>query len=135
MRRQILQPLGMTGTTPDSATEQIPDRVAFYYPRLSGDPHFWFVPAARGDYSGFAGAGGFLSSPSDLVRFGLALNRGTLLQAATVRMLQTPQLLASGEETEYGLGWMLETLSLAGVPPRSWRAMPAEPYWVAPRRS
>jgi serine beta-lactamase-like protein LACTB len=70
------------------------------------------------DYSCFAGAGAFLSTPSDLVRFGMALSSGTLLQPATVTELQTPQLLASGEETDYGLGWMLETVPLAGEPTR-----------------
>ena len=48
------------------------------------------------DYSCFAGAGAFLSTPSDLVRFGMAMSSGKLLQPATVRMLQTPQPLASG---------------------------------------
>jgi CubicO group peptidase (beta-lactamase class C family) len=33
-------------------------------------------------------------------------------------MLQTPQQLLSGEETDYGLGWMLETVPLAGEPTR-----------------
>jgi CubicO group peptidase (beta-lactamase class C family) len=33
-------------------------------------------------------------------------------------MLQTPQTLASGTETSYGLGWMLETVTLAGRPAR-----------------
>jgi CubicO group peptidase (beta-lactamase class C family) len=33
-------------------------------------------------------------------------------------MFQTRQLLASGEETAYGLGWMLETVPLAGDPAR-----------------
>ena len=70
------------------------------------------------DYSCFAGAGAFLSTPSDLVRFGMAISSGKLLQPATVKKLQTPQLLASGEETEYGLGWMLETVPLAGEPTR-----------------
>ena len=40
-----------------------------------------------------------LSTPSDLVRFGMAINGGTLLQADTVRKLQTPQVLTSGKET------------------------------------
>jgi serine beta-lactamase-like protein LACTB, mitochondrial len=65
------------------------------------------------DYSCYAGASAFLSTPSDLVRFGLAMN-GRLLQPATVAMLQTSQRLASGEETGYGLGWDLETVTLAG---------------------
>ena len=48
----------------------------------------------------------------------MAVGRGTLLQPATVQRLQTPQQLASGEETDYGLGWMLETVPLAGEPTR-----------------
>ena len=56
----------------------------------------------------------FLSTPSDLVRFGLALNGGTLLRPATVRLLQTSQQLASGQETGYGLGWDLNAVTLAG---------------------
>ena len=32
--------------------------------------------------------------------------------------LQKPQVLASGEETAYGLGWMLETVQLGGAPTR-----------------
>ena len=118
MRTQIFEPLGMADTTSDSATEPIPDRATFYYPRFSGDPSYGPELATTVDYSCFAGAGAFLSTPSDLVRFGMALSGGKLLQPATVRKLQTPQLLASGEETEYGLGWMLETVPLAGEPTR-----------------
>ena len=114
MRTHVFKPLGMDDTTSDSATVPIPDRATFYYPRLSGDTALGPELAATVDYSCFAGAGGFLSTPSDLVRFGIAVNSGKLLQPATVSLLQTPQLLASGDETEYGLGWMLETVPLAG---------------------
>lgn len=114
MRTRIFKPLGMTDTTPDSATEPIPDRATFYFPRFAADPRYGPELAREGDYSCFAGAGGFLSTPSDLVRFGMAINSGKLLQPATVKMLQTPQRLASGEETGYGLGWDLETVSIAG---------------------
>jgi len=65
-----------------------------------------------------AGAAGFLSTPSDLVRFGMAINAGKLLQPATRTLLQTSQRLASGEETGYGLGWKVETIPLAGEPAR-----------------
>jgi CubicO group peptidase (beta-lactamase class C family) len=44
----------------------------------------------------------------------MAINSGKLLQPATVQLLQTPQQLASGQETGYGLGWDLETVALAG---------------------
>jgi serine beta-lactamase-like protein LACTB, mitochondrial len=113
MRTKIFDPLGMSGTTSDSASESIPDRTTFYSERFFG-PEL----AARVDYSCFAGAGGFLSTPSDLVRFGLAINTGKLLKPDTVSRLQSPQYLASGKETEYGLGWMLGTDTLAGEPAR-----------------
>ena len=118
MRTRIFQPLGMRDTTTDSVTDPIPDRVTFYDPRFSGDPGYGPELSTRVDYSCFAGAGAFLSTPSDLVRFGMAVAGGTLLKPATVSMLQTPQQLLSGEETEYGLGWMLETFPLAGEPTR-----------------
>jgi hypothetical protein len=51
------------------------------------------------DYSCYAGAGAFVSTPSDLVRFGMAMHGGMLLQPATVELLQTSQRLASGEQT------------------------------------
>ena len=117
MQTQIFRRLGMTATRFDS-TEPVADRVTFYQRTLTGDSREGAVPATTGDYSCFAGAGAILSTPSDLVRFGMAINSGKLLQPATVRKLQTPQLLASGEETEYGLGWMLETVTLAGEPTR-----------------
>ena len=118
MRSRIYSPLGMVDTTFDSATEPMPHRAIFYYPRHSGDPGLGPKLAATVDYSCFAGAGAFLSTPSDLVRFATALGAGKLLQPATVTKLQGPQMLASGEETAYGLGWMLETVALAGGPTR-----------------
>ena len=48
----------------------------------------------------------------------MAVSSGTLLKPATVEMLQTPQRLASGEETDYGLGWKVETVEIAGTPAR-----------------
>ena len=42
-----------------------------------------------------------------------------MLQPATVQMLQAPQRLASGAETGYGLGWDLETVTLAGEQTRT----------------
>jgi len=109
MRTQILAPLGMTATVPDSPTQSIPDRVTFYFPRIN---LFGQNTAESVDYSCFAGAGAYLSTPSDLVRFGLAMTNGRLLQPATIRMLQTRQELASGKETGFGLGWTVETVPL-----------------------
>lgn len=121
MAAQVFTPLGMTATTFDSLTissEPIPDRVTFYQRRFMGDGGEGVVPATAVDYSCFSGAAAILSTPSDLVRFGMAMDGGKLLQPGTVRKLQTPQVLTSGKETEYGLGWMVEEVTLAGEPTR-----------------
>ena len=108
MRTRIFAPLGLADTVSESAREPIPNRVTSYFRRLERET------TTNVDYSCFAGAGAFLSTPSDLVRFGFALSSGTFLQPGTVSMLQTRQQLRSGEETDYGLGWMLDTVERAG---------------------
>ena len=116
MRTQIFDPLGMADTRPDSGTELIANRTTFYFPRFSGDTRYGPELTRDGDHSCYAGGGAFLSTPSDLVRFGMAVSGGKLLQPATLKLLQTSQRLPSGEETGYGLGWTLETVPLAGQP-------------------
>ena len=114
MRKQIFEPLGMDDTRADSATEPIADRATFYFPRFAADPRYGLHLMRPIDYSCYAGSSAFLSTPSDLVRFAMAINGGKLLQPATVQLLQTSQRLPSGQETGYGLGWDLETADLAG---------------------
>jgi hypothetical protein len=106
----------MDDTTADSGTEPIPDRATFYFPRFAADPRYGLHLMRPIDYSCYAGSSAFLSTPSDLVRFAMATNRGKLLQPATVQLFQRSQRLASGQETGYGLGWDLETVALAGEP-------------------
>jgi CubicO group peptidase (beta-lactamase class C family) len=120
MRAQVFEPLGMRDTRIDVATEATPARATFYFPRfgLTRDTRYGPKPARQGDYSCYAGAAAFLSTPSDLVRFGIGIQRGKRLKPDTVQLLQTPHRLASGEETGYGLGWELETHPLAGQPTR-----------------
>jgi CubicO group peptidase (beta-lactamase class C family) len=113
MQKRIFEPVGMDGTGADSM-EPMSDRVTFYFPRFAADPRYGPDPMRDVDYSCYAGASVFLSTPSDLVRFAMAIDAGKLLQPATVQVLQTSQRLPSGEETGYGLGWDLETTTLAG---------------------
>jgi len=118
MRRQIFEPLGLTHTRVDLWTDEVPDRATFYYPRFAGDTRYGPESVRDGDHSCDAGGGAFLSTPADLVRFGTAMERDTLLKRATVELLQTPQTLASGEPTGNGLGWALETVDLGHGPVR-----------------
>jgi CubicO group peptidase (beta-lactamase class C family) len=119
MRTQIFDPLGMAATTAESASESIPDRATFYFPRFAGDPRYGPELVRQGDYSCFSGANGFLSTPSDLVRFGMAVSQGRLLHAETVETLLAPQRLASGDETGYGLGWKIQAVEVNSKPIRA----------------
>ncbi len=114
MRKKIFGLLGMDHTQADSAPDPIPDRATFYFPRFAANPRYGPDLMRPLDYSCYAGSSVFLSTPSDLVRFAQAIDSGTLLQPATVQLLQTSQRLPTGEETGYGLGWDLETVALAG---------------------
>lgn len=116
MRRKVFEPLGMEDTKAESATESIPNRATFYFPRFSADPKYGPDVMRDLDYSCYAGASVFLSTPTDLVRFAQAVTSGKLLQPATVQLLQTGQRLPTGEETGYGFGWDLETATVAGKP-------------------
>ena len=118
MIRELIHDPGATrGTAADSTKKPVQD-VTPYYTRFAKDPNYGLYVMRLLDYSCYAGASVFVSTPSDLVRFGMAINSGKLLQPATVELLQTPQRLATGEETGYGLDWYRKTVALAGKPTR-----------------
>ena len=119
MREQIFDPVGMRDTMAESVSEPIPERATFYFPRFAADPRYGPDLMREIDISCYSGASTFLSTPSDLVRFGMAIDSGKLLQPATVQAFQTSQRLPSGQETGYGLGWDLETVTIAGKETRS----------------
>ena len=135
MRAQVFDPIGMSHTRADAPKEQIPNRVTSYF-----RGNFEQVLTTGVDYSCFAGGGAFLSTPSDLVRFGITIADGKFLQPATLRRLQTRQELKSGEATSYGLGWMLDTAELAGertpMVGHSSRMMEgaSDSFWMFPER-
>lgn len=116
MRKQVFEPLGMDHTEADFEAEPGPERTTDYFPRFAADPRYGPDVMRPLNLSCYAGAGVFLSTPSDLVRFGMAINSGKLLQPTTMQLLQTSLRLPSGEETGYGLGWDLESVELSGKP-------------------
>ena len=84
------------------------------------DPRYGLQDAPTVDLSCILPAGGFLSTPSDLVRFGSAMMGDALLDPATVEELQTPVRLASGESTGQALGWIVRRIPMGadGAPTR-----------------
>jgi serine beta-lactamase-like protein LACTB len=119
MRKRIFEPLGMDRTEADLSIEAGPDRATAYFPRFAADPRYGPDVMRDLDLSCYSGSAVFLSTPSDLVKFGMAINNGTLLQPATVQLLQASERLRSGEETGYGLGWDLETAALGAEQTRT----------------
>ena len=89
---------------PTSKTTLAVNRATPYFPRYGADPKYGLHPMRPLHLSCYSGASVFIATPSDLVRFGLAWNSGKLLRR------QTTDMLLSGE----GLGWYVQTLTLAG---------------------
>ena len=132
MNREVFTPLGMDrtileGTPRRSGRQGAADQDADDISNLQG--------ASKADYGCFFGAGGYVSTPSDLVRLGSAMmvpaasspatavrppdtTRPGLLKAETIALLQTPLTLKSGESTGFGLGWKVDSIPLAGKPTR-----------------
>ena len=110
MRKQIFEPLGMDGTRADdsradSATEPIPDRATFYFPRFAADPRYGLHLMRELDYSCYAGSSAFLSTPSDLVRFAMAIKQRQA--AATRHGAIAPDVTATGLGAGDGLrSWL-----------------------------
>jgi serine beta-lactamase-like protein LACTB len=118
LEAEIMSPLGMEDTGPDFADRPVPNRASFYFPKTESQTRLGIEEAPQIDQSCKWPGGGLVSTPSDLVRFGLAMLAGRLLQPETLTMLQTLQRLDSGEPTEYGLGWFIHEVRLGpGAPP------------------
>ncbi len=109
MQREVYDPSKMRDTVFDDVLRPAAQRTHFYWPFGGGSG---VEDAADGDTSCLQGAGALLSTPSDVVRFGLASLDGRLLRPETLDLLQTPLELESGESTEYGLGWFVPSAPL-----------------------
>jgi CubicO group peptidase (beta-lactamase class C family) len=101
MQQNVFDPLGMTHTVADYTDSIIPHRTRFYERNRDGR----VVNAQYVDNSYKWAGGGFLSTPSDLVRFGFAHFGDGLLKSGTIAEFWTPQTTNAGESTGYGIGW------------------------------
>ncbi len=104
MQEMVFDPLGMTNTVADYNDSIIPHRARPYMTTPQGVMN---APYVDNSYK-WAG-GGFLSTPSDMVRFGMGHIGGGLLSDETLETLWMSQRTNDGEETGYGIGWTIET--------------------------
>jgi CubicO group peptidase (beta-lactamase class C family) len=101
MRTHVLDPLGLRQTVAEYEDSIIIGRGRQYQRGRDGR----LVNAPYVDNSNKWAGGGYLSTASDLVRYGSSFLEGTLLKPETVSLMWTSQRTASGEETGYGIGW------------------------------
>ena len=102
MRDEVFFPLALGETTAEFPDSLIPDRARFYEVSDSGR---LTVNAPYVDNSLKWAGGGFLSTPTDLVRFGAALLRPGYLRSESIAAMWTAQRTRAGESTGYGIGW------------------------------
>lgn len=104
MRDHVLEPVGMDETVAEHGDSIISDRGRQYVRGEDGR----LLNAPWVDNSNKWAGGGYLSTASDLVRYGAAYLRPGLLLPSTVDLLWTSQKTTAGEETGYGIGWVTD---------------------------
>jgi CubicO group peptidase (beta-lactamase class C family) len=103
MQARVLSPLGLTHTEPDRAGATVADRATFYVRTSHGA-----VVAPPVDLSCKWAAGGYLSTPHDLVRFASSLLAPGFLAQSSIDLLFSPMKTRDGALTSYGFGWEIE---------------------------
>ena len=103
MRETVFAPLRMIDTVADHTDYVILNRASPYSARPDG----MIRPAPYVDNSYKWAGGGFLSTPTDLIRLGYGVFGDGLISAETRELLTSPPLLPDGSiaDQDYGLGW------------------------------
>ncbi|OEK04146.1 serine hydrolase domain-containing protein [Roseivirga misakiensis] len=100
MQTEVFDVLKMENTVPDHANRTIEHRTKFYQFR-NGE----VVEAPYVDNSYKWAGGGFVGTTEDLCKFGQAHMSGGYLNESTLEEWQESQKTASGQLTNYGIGW------------------------------
>jgi len=105
MRSSVWGPLKLSHTVADHTDLVIQHRAAAYHRNEDGK----LVNAVFTDNSYKWAGGGFLSTPSDVVRFGFGAIDGSLVRAETFDMLTREPQGPDGQPVNqgYGLGWFI----------------------------
>jgi D-alanyl-D-alanine carboxypeptidase len=106
LRTRIFEPLGMTRTRYEDQALVETDRATGYTRFAMGQQEH----ESHLDYTWLSGAGAIESTLADLETWNNAVDRGTLLSAASREMMHTPFTLADGTDTHYGFGLFMQTL-------------------------
>ncbi len=100
----VSKPIQMRHTCPELLGQKMPGKSMFYYPSKTG-----FSLAAGEDYSYKWPAGGYLSTPKDLVKFGNAILNEKVVSKNYLPLLLDQQKTSDGKETGAGFGFKIGT--------------------------
>ncbi|WP_444925396.1 serine hydrolase domain-containing protein [Microbulbifer sp. TRSA002] len=108
VQEEVFDPLNLKNSTFDENSPIISHRQRAY--------SYWGgslinSPEVNSSYK-YAG-GGMLSTPSDLVRFAMSHLDSGYLSDESLSELFSPGTLTSGEEVSYGIGWIVDFISLS----------------------
>jgi len=113
----------MRSTELDVSTAGKPHEATYYAAREDDGS---YVPSTtKRDRSFLFGGGGFISTPSDLVRMGQATYRDDYLSEQMQMALRAPTKLNNGEinKEKYSLGWRVGQISLNENSEQTWTAL------------
>lgn len=100
--QEVFQPLALQNTVFDDQYKIIANR-ARPYTVDNGE----IINAPQTDHSYKWAGGGFISTPSDIVRFAVAHVANDYLATSTTNEMLTPATLNNGEKVGFGIGWMI----------------------------
>ena len=101
LQKYLFAPAGMTSTYADDGRSN-PQLALGYVHRLKTDP---LLQCPAPDHSNVFGAGGLIGTPTDLVRFDMALLDGKILDAKHLAEMFKPAAAVGG--AHYALGWFV----------------------------
>ena len=112
LKNSIWKTFGMMQTELDTSFAG-KENEAIYYAHLAANGSYERAVAKR-DRSFLFGGGGFISTPTDLVKMSQATYDDNFLSSKAKQMLYTPVKLRSGEinSDKYSLGWRVGQISL-----------------------
>jgi CubicO group peptidase (beta-lactamase class C family) len=111
MRKSVWNELNMTETALDNSTAGSINEASYYKRKITDDE---FIPSVKlRDRSFLFGGGGFISTPTDLVKMSNAFYKKGYLSEKTKKLLFTPSILTNGKFTpqKYALGWRIQNRS------------------------
>jgi len=120
LESMIWSELGMTSTELDTSFAG-KENEANYYSDITSANNYVQSESKR-DRSFLFGGGGFISTPSDLVRMARATYPGKFLSVKSRQEMRTPTMLDSGEmnSQKYALGWRVGAIELADGDGQKW---------------